>query len=102
MLVYTSIHAQASSQQAFVGTLIVSLVPSSDILGLKSGGKGAKVRDYDGRDYGYDPHCNDDLYYDDDSSRAPRAPRCAVMIHNDDELYCDDDSSGAPIRSSSR
>ena len=47
MLVYTSIHAQASSQQAFVGTLIVSLVPSSEILGLKSGGKGAKVRSHD-------------------------------------------------------
>ena len=79
----------------------MSLVPSSDILGLKSGGKGAKVYDDDGRDYGYDPHY-DDLYYDDDSSRAARAPRCAVMIHNEDELYCDDDSSGAPIRSSSR
>ena len=55
---------QASSQHAFVGTLIVSLVPSSDILGLKSGAKGGKVRN------------DDDLYYYDELNRAPRAARC--------------------------
>ena len=59
---------QASSQHAFVGTLIVSLVPSSDILGLKSGAKGGKVRNYD------------DLYHDDELNRAQRAARCAIMM----------------------